>query len=76
MEVGHYLFSFLHSVLLFTWRNFRKYIHTNIYLLRLTELLKFLCNIMNFYFVRGNLHCKRLELNTTHKINFFLIEIV
>jgi len=30
----------------------------------------------NIYFVRGILHYKHLELNTTHKINYFLIEMV
>jgi len=30
----------------------------------------------NIYFVRGILLCKHLELNTIHKINYFLIEMV
>jgi hypothetical protein len=30
----------------------------------------------NICFTRGILHCKHLELSTTHKINYFLIEMV
>ena len=30
----------------------------------------------NIYFVRDILHCKHSEFNTTHKINYFLIQMV